>query len=62
MLRFGCVIDVTPIMENFGADKMAKEQDFRKYIIECPICGSRDHSDGRCERDNDRINRYDEER
>lgn len=24
---------------------------FKKYIIECPICGSRDHSDGRCERD-----------
>ena len=26
---------------------------FRKYIIECPICGSQDHSDGRCESGDD---------
>jgi len=26
-------------------------QEFKKYIKECPICGSRDHSDGRCEWD-----------
>ena len=40
---------------------LKKEVKFQKYIIECPICGSQGHSDGRCERDNDQIsNRYDE--
>ena len=38
-------------------------QEFKKYIKECPICGSRDHSDGRCEWANDRIqDKYDEGR
>jgi hypothetical protein len=42
---------------------MDNNQKFRKYIIECPICGSQNHSDGRCERDSDRIkDKYDEGR